>query len=246
MRAGMSEEPGEEAPAEAAAALPLQEEESAAEDAQLREVFAVCDLDHNGAISLAELQLVIGESGTDMTTDQISDIFKQLDVDDNGEIDFPEFKKGYSKIFGGAGGGDDDDDGNGGEERGGEDDQDELSLEIQRSLDNHNALVRKERDDLLEQTAKLTKQLAERTEELAQAHAQLRDKGQELRATGAEADEVIERIRREKDVEIEKLKAELLIEQVRRHGAVLTNCTLYQLCCQCSMQYCGDTFACSW
>ncbi len=195
--------------------------EGNAEDAQLREVFDVCDLDHNGKISLAELQLVIGESGTNLSDAEVADIFRRLDVNTDGEIDFQEFKKGYSQIFGGGQQEDeaaagDGDQGNGAVEALPErPEMDAFASDIQKSLDDHNAEVRKERDALLEQNAKLTRELAERSDELEAARAQLRDKAGELRRTGAEADDIIERIRKEKDAEMAKIKSELLAEQVR-------------------------------
>ena len=87
--------------------------------------------------------------------------------------------------------------------------------DIQKQLDDTNASVRAERDRLQEETLRLRKQVEAKSDELSAAHELLREKAKELRTTGAEADEVIDKIRREKDEEIKSLQAVLKEEQVR-------------------------------
>ena len=60
----------------------------------LREMFALCDADGDGKLSLIELSRVLKEMEIVSTPKERQDLFHQLDIDGDGSISFEEFALG--------------------------------------------------------------------------------------------------------------------------------------------------------
>ena len=62
-------------------------------DEELKQAFAVFDVDGNGTISDEELASVMNALGENLTKADIDFMIKAVDINSDGEIDFDEFKK---------------------------------------------------------------------------------------------------------------------------------------------------------
>jgi len=62
-------------------------------DLELKEAFAVFDMDGDGFITKHELKTVMTTLGEEIDDDTIDLMIEGVDTDGDGDIDFPEFKK---------------------------------------------------------------------------------------------------------------------------------------------------------
>jgi calcium-binding protein CML len=67
--------------------------DQAAAEAELREAFAMYDLDKNGVISAKELHKVLRSLGERCSVGDCARMIRSVDVDGDGCVSFEEFKK---------------------------------------------------------------------------------------------------------------------------------------------------------
>lgn len=58
---------------------------------QLQQAFHVFDTDHDGVITITELQTVMHKLGQEPTREELQDMINDMDENGDGEIDFKEF-----------------------------------------------------------------------------------------------------------------------------------------------------------
>ena len=68
------------------------------EEAELRHIFNMFDLDGSGTIELNELFQVMRTLGLNPTEEEMKEMISSVDDDDSGEIEFAEFKKLYERL----------------------------------------------------------------------------------------------------------------------------------------------------
>jgi hypothetical protein len=70
------------------------------EDAAIRDIFDLFDVDHSGTMNQVELRLAMRGLGFDESSESLKRLFDEMDSDGNQEIDFEEFKEVMAaKIF---------------------------------------------------------------------------------------------------------------------------------------------------
>ncbi len=58
---------------------------------QIHKLFHAIDLNHEGFISLEELQKAFEKSGIEVNSNDVNNIIKQIDLDKNGRVNYSEF-----------------------------------------------------------------------------------------------------------------------------------------------------------
>src|SRR3990167_7124557 len=76
--------------------LKFAEEVKKDEEVVLREFFDICDVNHDGTITFAELKKVMKDLCVNTSNDELEELFRKLDVNKDGEVSFQEFRVGIS------------------------------------------------------------------------------------------------------------------------------------------------------